>query len=123
MKDDRPAVHQHVLPLSERLTAVGGEFSIGSEEGSPGPGDRPATQSRSPSAPPGGTVRVPFTDLAAMTREVRAEVDAAFTRVLDSGRFIGGEVVDHFEEAWATYCGTAHAVGVANGTDALQLAL
>jgi dTDP-4-amino-4,6-dideoxygalactose transaminase len=58
-----------------------------------------------------------------MTREVRAEVDAAFARVLDSGRFIDGEVVDHFEEAWAAYCGTTHAVGVANGTDALQLAL
>jgi dTDP-4-amino-4,6-dideoxygalactose transaminase len=58
-----------------------------------------------------------------MTREVRAEVDVAFAGVLDSGRFIGGEAVVRFEEEWATYCGTAEAVAVANGTDALQLAL
>ncbi len=58
-----------------------------------------------------------------MTREVRAEVEAAFARVLDSGRFIGGELLERFEQEWATYCGTAHAVGVGNGTDALQLAL
>jgi dTDP-4-amino-4,6-dideoxygalactose transaminase len=67
--------------------------------------------------------RIPFTDLAAMTREVRSEVDAAFARILDSGRFIGGEDVERFEQQWAAYCRTAHAVGVANGTDALQLAL
>ena len=66
---------------------------------------------------------VPFTDLAAMTREVRADVEAGWARVLHSGRFIGGEAVEEFEQAWAAYCGVPHAVGVANGTDALQLAL
>jgi dTDP-4-amino-4,6-dideoxygalactose transaminase len=66
---------------------------------------------------------VPFTDLAAMTREVRAEIEAGWARVLRSGRFIGGEAVEEFEQAWAAYCGVPHAVGVANGTDALQLAL
>jgi dTDP-4-amino-4,6-dideoxygalactose transaminase len=66
---------------------------------------------------------VPFTDLAAMTREVRADIEAGWARVLRSGRFIGGEAVEEFEQAWAAYCGVPHAVGVANGTDALQLAL
>jgi dTDP-4-amino-4,6-dideoxygalactose transaminase len=69
------------------------------------------------------TRSIPFADLAAMTREVRVEIDAAFARILDSGRFIGGEVVERFEQEWAAYCRTAHAVGVGNGTDALQLAL
>jgi dTDP-4-amino-4,6-dideoxygalactose transaminase len=67
--------------------------------------------------------RVPFVDMAATTHEVRGEVDAAFAQVLDSGQFIGGPVVERFEQEWAAYCGTAHAIGVANGTDALQLAL
>jgi dTDP-4-amino-4,6-dideoxygalactose transaminase len=66
---------------------------------------------------------VPFTDLAAMTREVRAAVEAGWARLLESGRFIGGEAVEEFEQAWAAYCGAPHAAGVANGTDALQLAL
>ena len=39
------------------------------------------------------------------------------------GHFIGGELVEHFEEEWAAYCGTAHAVGIANGTDAMELTL
>jgi len=67
--------------------------------------------------------RVPFADLAATTREVRAEVDAAVRQVFDSGRFVGGPAVERFEQEWAEYCGAAHSVGVANGTDALHLAL
>ena len=66
---------------------------------------------------------VPFTDLAAMTREIRGSVDQGWERLLASSRFIGGEAVEEFEQAWANYCGAAHAVGVANGTDALQLTL
>lgn len=67
--------------------------------------------------------RIPFTDVGPMTQEVRAAVDTAFAEVLDSNRFIGGEVVDRFEQQWADWCGTAHAVSVGNGTDALVLAL
>jgi dTDP-4-amino-4,6-dideoxygalactose transaminase len=66
---------------------------------------------------------IPFADIAAMTREVRPEIDAAVARVLDSGRFIGGAAVDVFEQEWADYCGLPHAVGMANGTDALHLTL
>jgi dTDP-4-amino-4,6-dideoxygalactose transaminase len=69
------------------------------------------------------TGHIPFLDLGAMTREVRGQVEQAWARLLDSGRFIGGDAVQEFEAAWAAYCGVPHAVGVANGTDALQLAL
>jgi dTDP-4-amino-4,6-dideoxygalactose transaminase len=68
-------------------------------------------------------VEVPFTDLSAMTREVRADIEAAWSRLLDTGRFIGGETVERFEREWAGYCGTAYGIGVANGTDALHLTL
>ncbi|MDT4963578.1 MAG: hypothetical protein QOF87_3225 [Pseudonocardiales bacterium] len=66
---------------------------------------------------------VPFIDLAAMTGDVRMPVFDAWLALLDSNRFIGGEAVDRFESQWAAYCGTTQAVGVANGTDAIQLTL
>ncbi|MFZ4758126.1 MAG: DegT/DnrJ/EryC1/StrS family aminotransferase, partial [Burkholderiaceae bacterium] len=55
--------------------------------------------------------------------EHRTEIDAAIARVMDSGRYMLGEQVDTFERGFAAYLGLAHAVGVANGTDALALAL
>lgn len=66
---------------------------------------------------------VPFVDLGAMTGAVRTRVSDAWSALLDSNRFIGGEAVDRFESQWAAYCGTTHAVGVANGTDAIHLVL
>ncbi len=66
---------------------------------------------------------VPFTDVAAMARDVRANVEKAWGPLLGSGRFIGGEAVEAFERAWASYCGVPEAVGVGNGTDALLLVL
>jgi dTDP-4-amino-4,6-dideoxygalactose transaminase len=81
---------------------------------------RPSVSARTP--PPDGQP-IPFADLGSMTREVRPEVEAAFTRVLDSGRFIGGPLVEQFEEEWSACCRTPHAVGVGNGTDALHLVL
>ncbi len=69
------------------------------------------------------TSTVPFTDLQAMTREVRTDVVEGWDDLLQSGRFIGGDAVEEFEESWAAYCQTAEAVGVGNGTDALQLTL
>ncbi len=67
------------------------------------------------------TPTIPFTELAAMTREVRATIDEGWAKLLETSRFIGGQTVEEFEQAWADYCGVSHAVGVANGTDALQL--
>lgn len=64
-----------------------------------------------------------FLDLGAPYKELKSEIDAAVQRVLDSGWFILGTEVDAFENEWATYCGSSHAVGLANGLDALTLAL
>jgi dTDP-4-amino-4,6-dideoxygalactose transaminase len=66
---------------------------------------------------------VPFLDLAPMTREIRAALDAAWDQALTTSGFVGGPAVEAFEQAWADYCGTTQAVGVANGTDALELVL
>jgi dTDP-4-amino-4,6-dideoxygalactose transaminase len=66
---------------------------------------------------------VPFTDLTAMTRDIRPAVDQAWSELLDSSRFVGGAAVDEFEQAWASYCRVQEAVGVGNGTDALLLTL
>jgi dTDP-4-amino-4,6-dideoxygalactose transaminase len=67
--------------------------------------------------------RQPFVDLAAQYAEVRAALLPELERLLATGAFIGGEPVTRFEAAFAAYCGVPHAVGVANGTDALHLAL
>ena len=66
---------------------------------------------------------VPFTDVAAMTGEVWPAIEHEYMECLLSGRYIGGSPVESFERAWARYCGTEHAIGVANGTSALQLTL
>lgn len=67
--------------------------------------------------------QVPITDLAAMTRDVRRDVDAAWTSLLEESDFIEGAALERFEGAWAGFCEVGHAVGVANGTDALTLTL
>ena len=66
---------------------------------------------------------VPFLDLRAAYLELKDEIDAAVARVLDSGWYILGPEVEAFEAEWAEYCGADHVVGVANGLDALILAL
>src|SRR3569623_1617435 len=66
---------------------------------------------------------VPFLDLRAAYLELKSEIDAAVSRSLDSGWYILGTEVEAFEAEWAAYCGAAHAVGLANGLDALTLTL
>jgi dTDP-4-amino-4,6-dideoxygalactose transaminase len=66
---------------------------------------------------------IPFLDLGAAYRELKADIDTAIQRVLDSGWYILGPEVEAFEADWAAYCGATHTVGVANGLDALILAL
>lgn len=66
---------------------------------------------------------VPFLDLGAAYEELRADLDAAALRVLHSGWYVLGPEVEAFEQEFATWVGTAHAVGVASGLDALELAL
>jgi dTDP-4-amino-4,6-dideoxygalactose transaminase len=68
-------------------------------------------------------MKVPFLDLAAQHAPLRAEIDRGIAEVIDSGAFAGGPFVAEFEKEFARFCGTRHAIGVANGTDALWLAL
>jgi dTDP-4-amino-4,6-dideoxygalactose transaminase len=62
-------------------------------------------------------------DLAAQHARIREEVETAMARVVQSARFIGGEECAALEAEFAAWCGVGHACGVANGTDALTLAL
>ncbi len=66
---------------------------------------------------------IPLVDLQAQYRAIKREIDEAIQRVLESGQFVLGPEVDMLEQELAAYCGTQHAVGVASGTDALELAL
>ncbi len=66
---------------------------------------------------------VPLIDLGAQYRELAADLDAAIARVIGTSAFIGGEEVTAFEQELAAYLGVDHVIGVANGTDALELAL
>lgn len=67
--------------------------------------------------------RIPFVDVSAQTRALRADLDDAIKRVLDSGRYILGPELHAFETEFASEMGGAHGVGVNSGTDALVLAL
>lgn len=66
---------------------------------------------------------IPFLDLKAINAQYRDELVLAATRVIDSGWYINGSELEHFEQAFASYCGTEFAIGVANGLDALILTL
>ncbi len=66
---------------------------------------------------------IPLVDLATQSQKIRDEVLQRMARVIDAGRYILGLEVEEFEHAFANYCQVAHCVGVANGTDALHLAL
>jgi dTDP-4-amino-4,6-dideoxygalactose transaminase len=66
---------------------------------------------------------IPLFDYRPEHRRLAAEIDAAVRRVLDSGRLILGPEVQAFESEFAAWLGSAHAVGVGSGTDALLLAL
>src|SRR5579875_946277 len=66
---------------------------------------------------------VPMFDLAGMLAPLRAQLDAAIARVLDRGVYILGEELAAFEAELAAYLGVGHVIGVANGTDAITLAL
>jgi len=66
---------------------------------------------------------VPLLDLRAQHQTIRDEVVGAMMEVVDSQRFILGEPVERLERAVAELSGTAHAIGCANGTDAILIAM
>lgn len=69
------------------------------------------------------TPAVPLLDLKPQYQALKAEIDAAIARVVESQYFILGPEVEGFEREAAAYCGVPHAIGCSSGTDALLLAL
>ena len=67
--------------------------------------------------------KIPLVDLQAQSRSIREEVIAGITEVVDSCAFILGPQVTEFEKQFAEYCGAKHCIGLANGTEALHMAL
>lgn len=67
--------------------------------------------------------QIPFLDLVSQHQRLKEEFLCVFKNALSNGRFIGGPEVQAFEEDFAKYCGTKHAIGVGSGTDALRFAI
>lgn len=72
---------------------------------------------------PFARLRVPFNDLGRAARQEHDAIAGVLARVARSGWYVLGEELRRFEAAFAAYVGVAHAVGVGNGTDAIELAL
>jgi len=68
-------------------------------------------------------MKVPFVDLKAQYASLKGEFDEAVLRVLSETAFISGRYADAFEKEFAAYLGAEHCVAVANGTDAIEIAL
>jgi len=68
-------------------------------------------------------MNVPVLDLGPVYAELRAELDSAYHRVMNSGRYLLGPELEAFESEYAASVGAKYAVGVANGLEALQLVL
>jgi dTDP-4-amino-4,6-dideoxygalactose transaminase len=66
---------------------------------------------------------IPPLDLSRQYQTIAAEIESAVLQVMASGRYIGGQTVQDFEQQFAQYIGTSECVSCANGTDALYLAL
>lgn len=68
-------------------------------------------------------MRVPFVDLKAQYLNLKPEFDTAVANVLSEAAFIAGKYAAQFEREFAEYLGVKHCIGVANGTDAIEIAL
>lgn len=64
-----------------------------------------------------------FLDLAAQYQSIKPEIDTAIANVIRDAAFIGGKYVKEFEKQFADYVGANYCIGVANGTDALEIAI
>lgn len=68
-------------------------------------------------------MNIPFLDLKAQYKTIKDEISAAINEVIENTAFAGGPFVAKFENEFAKFCGTQHAIGVGNGTDALWASL
>lgn len=68
-------------------------------------------------------MNIPFADFAPMHNEIRAQLDSAYNKVMDSNYFIQGNECSQFEDEFAAYCDAKYCIGVATGLDALYLIL
>ncbi len=68
-------------------------------------------------------MQIPFVDLKSQYDSIKEEIDDAISTVISQTAFVGGAHLKNFEEAFAKFCGVKHCIGVANGTDALFIAL
>ena len=66
-------------------------------------------------------IQIPLVDLRTQYQTIKGEVRAAIDEILEGMQLTIGPNVRAFDEEWARFCGTRHAVGVGSGTDALQL--
>jgi dTDP-4-amino-4,6-dideoxygalactose transaminase len=67
--------------------------------------------------------KIPFLDLITPHKELEQELTAVFQKVISTAGFVGGPMVENFENEFAAYCDSKHCVGVASGTDAVRFAL
>lgn len=68
-------------------------------------------------------MNIPFVDLKVQYLSLKPEIDAAIGKVVSETAFVAGRYAAAFEESFAAYIGTQHCVAVANGTDAIEIAL
>jgi dTDP-4-amino-4,6-dideoxygalactose transaminase len=66
---------------------------------------------------------IPFVDLVTPHLELEQELTAVFRQALRTAGFIGGPMVEEFEDAFAAFCGVNHAIAISSGTDALRFAI
>lgn len=66
---------------------------------------------------------IKFLDLAAQYQSIQSDIDTAIANVIKESAFIGGKYVKEFEQQFAAYIGAKHCIGMANGTDALEIAI
>jgi dTDP-4-amino-4,6-dideoxygalactose transaminase len=67
--------------------------------------------------------KISFLDLTSLHQELEAELVPVFQKVLRTAGFVGGPMVEEFEQEFARFCDTEHCVGLASGTDAVRFAL
>ncbi|MEP2024494.1 MAG: DegT/DnrJ/EryC1/StrS family aminotransferase [Reichenbachiella sp.] len=68
-------------------------------------------------------MHVPFVDLKVQYESIKSEIDGVVAEVLSNANFIGGPIVEKFENSFAEFVGVNHCVSCGNGTDALEIAL